>query len=48
LKVGRHKLTFIKLGEEQRVLYKRSMYIYNHNPLNYLNNKKYFRDSSDL
>ena len=22
------------------------MYIYNHNPLNYLNNEKYFRDSS--
>ena len=47
LKIDREKLSFIKLGEEQRVLYKRPMYIYNHNPLNYLNNEEYIGESSE-
>jgi hypothetical protein len=38
---------FIKPCEEQRIVYKRHMYIYNHNPLNYLNNEKYIGESSE-
>jgi len=34
----------IQIGEEQSVLYKRPKRIYNHNPLNYLNNVEYFRE----
>ena len=46
VKVCRQKSGFIKITEGQNVPYKTPKCINNHNPLNYLNNEKYFRESS--